>query len=116
LFAIPQTAYAQAISAVRVTGSVPHALYATAPPGDAHRLFIIRQGGHIHVLNLDTGTLNPTEFLDLEDVVSVADDEGLLGLAFDPDYASNGKFYLNYVAPGGSYGKGITRISQFSAF
>ena len=54
--------YGQSLSAVRVATNVPSVLYATAPSGDTHRLFIVRQGGQIHLLNLDTGTLNPTQF------------------------------------------------------
>ena len=44
---------------------------------------------------------------------ATSDEEGLLGLAFDPGYATNGKFYVDYVAPGGAYGHGVSRISQF---
>jgi hypothetical protein len=103
----------QTLSAVRVATNVPSVLYATAPPGDTHRLFIVRQAGQIHILNLDTGVLNPTQFLNISSRVVTTGEEGLLGLAFDPDYASNGKFYLDYVTPGGAYGNGVTHISQF---
>jgi hypothetical protein len=34
-------------------------------------------------------------------------------MAFDPNYASNGKFYLDFVIPGGTWGNGITHVSQF---
>ena len=34
-------------------------------------------------------------------------------MAFDPSYASNGKFYLNFTVPGGAFGSGVTHVSQF---
>ena len=40
-------------------------------------------------------------------------EQGLLGLAFDPNYATNGKFYVNYTAPGGAFNAGITKIVQY---
>src|SRR5438477_3638529 len=82
--------YGQSLSAVRVATGVPNVLYVTAPPRDTHRLFIVRQDGQIHTLNLDTGVLNPTQFLNVSSRVTTNGEEGLLGLAFDPDYATNG--------------------------
>jgi Glucose / Sorbosone dehydrogenase/FG-GAP-like repeat len=41
-------------------------------------------------------------------------EQGLLGMAFDPNYATNGKFYLDFVVPGGAFGNGVTHVSQFS--
>src|SRR6478672_10191929 len=105
--------YGQSLSAIRVATGVPSVLYATAPPGDTHRLFIVRQGGQIHILNLDTGVLNPTQFLNISSRVTTNGEEGLLGLAFDPDYATNGKFYIDFGVPGGVYGNGTIRVSQF---
>jgi Glucose / Sorbosone dehydrogenase len=75
-------------------------------------LFIVQQGGQIRILNLITGTLNPTPFLTVSNITT-AGEEGLLGLAFDPDYATNGKFYVDCVAPGGAFGAGITQIRQY---
>ncbi len=37
-------------------------------------------------------------------------EEGALGLAFDRNYSRNGRFFVNYVAPGGAFGQGITRV------
>jgi glucose/arabinose dehydrogenase len=84
-------------------------VFVTAPPGDTARLFIVEQGGkqrpaRIKVLNLTTLTVNPVPFLEIDDVVGADDfdtEQGLLGLAFHPDYATNGFFYVNLVAPGG---------------
>ena len=41
-------------------------------------------------------------------------EQGLLGMAFDPNYATNGKFYLNFTVPGGAFGNGVTHVSQFT--
>ena len=111
--AVQRAAYAQAISAVRVASGVPAVLYVTAPPGDTQRLFIVRKGGQIHILNLATGILNPTQFLDISSRIKTNGEQGLLGMAFDPDYATNGKFYLDFMVAGGGYGNGVTHVSQF---
>lgn len=72
------------------------------------RLFIVEQGGRIKILNAD-GTTNPTPFLDISSLVSNGSEQGLLGLAFHPDYATNGYFYVNYTKINGN-----TRIARFS--
>ena len=101
------------LAAVRVATGLTQPLFVAAPPGDFERLFIVQQDGGIRILNLVTGALNPTPFLTLNGV-RVGGEQGLLGMAFDPNYATNGKFYLNFVVPGGAFGNGVTHISQFS--
>jgi len=101
------------LSAVRVASGLSQPLFVTAPPGDYNRLFIVQKTGQVSILNLSGGTLNATPFLDISARISTDSEQGLLGLAFDPDYATNGKFYLNFVVPGGSWGNGTTHISQF---
>jgi glucose/arabinose dehydrogenase len=103
----------QGLDAARVAGGFNLPLFVTAPPGDRDRLFVVEQGGLIRIINLVTRTVNPTPFLDLSAKVSTAGEEGLLGLAFDRNYATNGRFYVNYVAPGGSFGQGVTNIALF---
>ncbi|MBX2926576.1 MAG: PQQ-dependent sugar dehydrogenase [Saprospiraceae bacterium] len=79
-----------------------------AHAGDA-RLFIVEQRGMIHVLNAQGQTLS-TPFLDIRARVnSSANERGLLGLAFHPNYAQNGYFFVNYTNTSGH-----TRISRFS--
>jgi glucose/arabinose dehydrogenase len=58
------------------------------------RLFIVQQEGQI--LILINGNILPTPFLDIADVVGCCGEQGLLGLAFHPQYATNGFFYVNY--------------------
>jgi glucose/arabinose dehydrogenase len=63
------------------------------------RLFIVQQTGEIRILI--NGNILPTPFLDIHDLVSCCDERGLLGLAFHPDYASNGFFYIYYTDTNG---------------
>ena len=74
------------------------------------RLFIVEQAGRIRIFDPEVGIL-PTPFLDITDrVLSVEGEQGLLGLAFLPDYADNGRFYVNYTT---GIGPGESRISSF---
>ena len=101
------------LDAVRVAGGFNLPLFMTAPPGDTSRLFVVQQSGEIRIIDLITRTVKPTPFLDLSDVVALSGEEGLLGLAFDPKYATNGRFYVDYVAPGGSFGQGVSHVALF---
>lgn len=79
--------------------------------GDA-RLFVVEQPGRIQVVNPD-GAVEATPFLDIEARVDDgASEMGLLGLAFHPDYAGNGYFYVYYTYDPGP-GLDRTRISRF---
>lgn len=59
------------------------------------RLFVVQKGGLIRILNAD-GTVNATPFLNLSSLVTTNSERGLLGLAFHPNYANNGYFFVNY--------------------
>lgn len=77
------------------------------------RLFVAEQPGRIRIVEPD-GTVQPTPFLDIESRVDDAGSEmGLLGLAFHPDYANNGYFYVYYTYDPGP-GRDRTRVSRFS--
>lgn len=79
----------------------------TAPVGD-DRLFIAQRGGFVRVIDADRNLLE-TPFLDLTGkVLAGGIEQGLLGLAFHPDYASNGRFFAYFTVPGGS-----RRLSEF---
>ena len=58
------------------------------------RLFVVEQRGRIRVIS--DGALLPTPFLDISGQVSCCHEQGLLSVAFPPDYAKNGHFYVNY--------------------
>jgi hypothetical protein len=76
-------------------------LFLTAPPGDTDRLFLVEKGGVIKVVNRATSALIGT-FLDITNLVSTGGEQGLLGLAFDPQYAVNGRFYVSYTDMSGA--------------
>jgi glucose/arabinose dehydrogenase len=69
-------------------------LYLTQPPGDTSRLFVVEQGGRIRVIQ--NGTLLATPFLDIRSLVSSGGEQGLLSMAFHPNYANNGQFFVDY--------------------
>lgn len=70
----------------------------TSPPGD-RRLFVVEQPGRIRIV--EDGRLLPEPFLDIGDrLVTVPSEQGLLGLAFHPDWVHNGRFFVYYTAPG----------------
>lgn len=78
-------------------------------PDGTGRLFIIEKLGHIHVYQ--NGALVEEPFLKIEDRVNdFANEMGLLGLAFHPDFAQNSYFYVNYTGEGGD-----TFISRFTS-
>ncbi len=75
------------------------------------RLFFVQKAGQIRILNPDN-TVLPTPFLNITPQVnSSGNEQGLLGLAFDPNYAQNGYFYVYYINGSGS---GTSRVSRFS--
>jgi glucose/arabinose dehydrogenase len=75
------------------------------------RLFVVEQPGYIRVLQKD-GTKQATPFLNISaKTLSTGSEQGLLGLAFSPNYKQDGFFYVNYTTGTGS---GSTRISRFS--
>ncbi len=76
-------------------------VFITAPPGDS-RLFIVEQPGRIRVMR--DGGLVETPFLAIEDLVNDnGSEQGLLGLAFHPGYASNGRFFVYYTRDSDDY-------------
>lgn len=77
-----------------------------------NRLFVCEKVGRIHVFPNDPAVTDAEVFLDLTSVVIAPSEMGLLGLAFHPDYAENGFFYINYNTQSG--GNDVTRISRFS--
>lgn len=91
---------APAYEAAQVVGGLSDALFATAPPGDSERLFVVEQVGVIRILDLGTDTLLPTPFLDISGLIVDGGEQGLLGLAFHPDYATNGYFYVYHSSNG----------------
>jgi glucose/arabinose dehydrogenase len=65
-----------------------------SPPGDPTRLFVLEQGGAIRIIK--NGVVLNTPFLDLTNIVMLGGEDGLLGMAFHPQYATNGQFFVMY--------------------
>ena len=82
------------IEAIRVAAGLSQPVFATAPPDNPDRLALVERAGRIQTLDLRSGAVAPTAFLDLSGQVATAGEEGLLGLAFHPAYAANGRFYV----------------------
>ena len=81
-------------------GSFDEPLYVTAPPGDERRVFVVEQGGTIRIVRGDRKLDTP--FLDLADRVKGGGEQGLLSMAFAPDYATSGLFYVYYTDSDGN--------------
>src|ERR1700730_17749785 len=107
---VASTASSQSLPAMgtfAVASGLTRPVFVTAPPGDYNRIFIVEQQipagqnqwiGRIRIVHLDPpGGLNATPFLTVTGIAG-NNEQGLLGLAFDPDYATNGKFYVHYTA------------------
>jgi glucose/arabinose dehydrogenase len=93
---ISPSATATAAAAVRTrlveVGRFAQPLYVTAPPGDPSRLFVVERGGDIRVL-VD-GRRRPRPFLRVPGVSTRNAEQGLLSMAFAPDYATSGRLYV----------------------
>jgi glucose/arabinose dehydrogenase len=72
------------------------------------RLFVVDQTGYIWIVDT-SGTIHSQSFLDIHERVKYGGEEGFLGVAFHPQYATNGYFYVNYI---GMYDS--THISRFN--
>jgi glucose/arabinose dehydrogenase len=78
-------------------------LLLTAPPGDMTRLFVVEKGGRIKVVDKSTNSLIGTgTFLNITGLVSTGGEQGLLGVTFDPNYATNRRFYVSYTDTSGN--------------
>ena len=78
---------------LRVTSGLSGPVAMAHPPGDS-RLFVVERAGRIRVVR--NGVLKATPFLDISHAVNAAGEGGLLGLAFKPDYARTGRFFVLY--------------------
>lgn len=83
-----------------IASNLTSPVFLTAPRGDTNRLFVVEQGGTIKVLDRTTGSVLST-FLTVTGIVS-GGEQGLLGLAFDPSYTANGRFYTQYTDTNGA--------------
>src|SRR5688572_6844189 len=82
-------------------------------PNDASRWYVAEQGGRIFVFENDPAAEVATEFVDLRDRVHDQGEAGLLGIAFHPDFATNGLVYLNFSELVGARLRSVT--AEFSS-
>ena len=98
------TATGADLTTQRLVTGLARPVFVCAPFGDSDRIFIVEQRsgstGRIRVFDRTTNSLLSTPFLSM--TVSTASEQGLLGMAFHPDYANNGYFFVNYTNSGGS--------------
>ena len=94
----PNLPTGEGVRLLEIASGLSFPLYLTAPTGDLSRLFIVEKTGGIRIVK--DGTLLPEPFLDISGQVSGGMEQGLLGLAFPPDYASSGRL------------RSITRITR----
>jgi hypothetical protein len=80
-------------------------VWLTSPPDD-RRLFVVEKGGRVVIV--ENGAPLPEPFLDLRGQVSTGSEQGLLSLAFHPDYAANGRFFVNFTDRAGD-----TRVVEY---
>ncbi|MBI2724406.1 MAG: PQQ-dependent sugar dehydrogenase [Chloroflexi bacterium] len=88
---------AASISLEPVAGNVPGVTALVSSPDTSGRLFIVQESGTVRILQ--NGSVLPTPFLDISSLLPAQRqmEQGLLGLAFDPSFATNGVFYVDYV-------------------
>ena len=104
-FTAPAVAQSAPFALEVVAEDLGSPIYATAPVGDP-RLFVVEQTGTIRIMQ--DGNFLPEPFLDISGEISCCGEQGLLGLAFHPDYANNGRFFVNYTNILGN-----TRVTEF---
>jgi len=87
-------------------GSFAAPVYVTQPRGERRRLFVVEQAGRIRVVR--DGRVLSRPFLDISDRVVSGGEQGLLSVAFAPDYARSGRFYVDYTDRDGD-----TRVVEY---
>jgi glucose/arabinose dehydrogenase len=102
----PQSAAAAQARLVTVTGGLAEPVALAAAPGEPRRMYVVEQRGTIRVI--DRGRLRPGFFLDIRRLVLAGGEQGLLGLAFHPNYARNRRFYVHYTNRGSD-----TRVVEY---
>jgi glucose/arabinose dehydrogenase len=87
-------------------GTFRSPVYVTAPRGDRRRIFVVEQGGTIRVVRGAKRLSRP--FLDIRSLVTSGGEQGLLSMAFAPDYARTRRFYVNYTDK-----QGLQRVVEY---
>jgi len=101
------------LDAELVVGNLEFCLYVTWAPGDPDRMFVLDRLGRIYVFA--DGAFLPTPFLDISgETLPDYAEQGLLGMAFHPDYSSNGRFYVYFIkGTPGAGGAGVSTVRRY---
>ena len=118
LHAAPAWSQQTPVTAVPATPGVSFAqpVGVETAPGQPGRVYVLEQGGGglpSRVLTLVPGDPAATVVLDLTGRAAAGGEAGLLGLAFHPGYADNGRLFVSYTAPGDGRGVLLSRVSEF---
>jgi glucose/arabinose dehydrogenase len=87
-----------ALKTTRIASGFREPVDVQSAPGDC-RLFVVEQAGRIRVMR--NGAVLPAPFLDIAGRIASGGERGLLGLAFHPRFAENGRFFIDYTDPNG---------------
>jgi cysteine-rich repeat protein len=82
------------LAAVRIASGLAQPMQVTAPPLDPNSLFVVEKAGTVRILR--NGSLLPTPFLNLTGRVSLGAEQGLLSMAFHPDFENNHRVFVAY--------------------
>ena len=96
---LPRAVFAQ-LKAVPYASGFASPVAFVQDPSDAANQFVVQQDGRIRLVR--TGVVQSTDFLDIGTQIASVGEQGLLGMAVSPDYATSGRFFLYFTAPAGS--------------
>jgi len=103
-----ETPAPRALRLERVAGGLASPVHVTSAPAEPGRIYVIEQAGIVRVI--ENGTVRPEAFLDLRSEIASGGERGLLSVAFHPDYAENGRLFVDYTNR-----EGDTRVVEFRA-
>lgn len=96
--------------AVKIIDNLAEPVFLTAPAGSTDALYILEKAGRIMIYDRQTRKVRPTPFLDIRRQINIKmNEQGLLGMAFSPDYKTDHRFYLYYTDT-----QGDTQVSRFT--
>jgi glucose/arabinose dehydrogenase len=100
---VPQVPDGSQYQLLEITNGLQRPLLFTNANDGSNRMFIVEQDGHIWVATVVDGTVQKQPFLDVSGLITTAGNEqGLLGLAFHPQFKTNGQFFIDYTDVNGN--------------
>lgn len=100
----PDAGFGLRLEQINIGSNFTFPVFVTAPPGDTLRLFVVEKGGVIKIMDRDPPHTQIGTFLNISNLLTnpLGFEQGLLGLAFDPQYNSNRRFYVSYTDTSGN--------------